>query len=209
MASKLKLKKIKGYTEQQVWDIIEYVIDYLKKGFSFGYYDEDDIAQECRIFALEALKRFDPKKSQLQTFLETHMRNRLITLKRDKLMRNDSPCRRCKHYINDQCVNHNKKSDCKRWLPWYSRNDTKRNIMQLDCEIIREDVELLSMEKPVGEIYDKKELYNLILDKIPSEFRRDFLKLGEGAVILKFRRDRLMAAIRKIVSENYGETDWE
>jgi len=72
--------------DNNVMEIIESIINMIAPSFTFSYYDVDDIKQEARIFALEALKRFDPEKGELRTFLLTHIKNRLINLRRDNYL---------------------------------------------------------------------------------------------------------------------------
>ena len=47
----------KGMTEEEVLSIIESVVNVLAFNFKFGYFDLDDMKQQGRMYALEALPR--------------------------------------------------------------------------------------------------------------------------------------------------------
>src|SRR5947208_703774 len=81
-------------TEAQVVEAIEKAVGMLAPSFAFGIYDVEDIRQEARIFAIEALPRYDGVRP-LENFLYSHVKNRLINLRRDKFRRADAPCKAC------------------------------------------------------------------------------------------------------------------
>jgi len=66
--------------------IIRKIAKTLASSYTFPGYTEDDIEQEAFIMGVQALPRWNPKKSSLTTFLYTHINNRLYTLKRDKFI---------------------------------------------------------------------------------------------------------------------------
>lgn len=82
---------LKAFDDAKLVEIIDYVVNTLIGGFVFGSYTIEDIKQEARCFALQGLSKFDPTKKtegtleeKLRSFLFTHIRNRLMNLKRDK-----------------------------------------------------------------------------------------------------------------------------
>lgn len=82
---------LKALSEKELLGAIDYVVDSLAGGFVFSYFTIDDIRQEARCFALQGLCKFDPScksegtlEEKLRSFLFSHVRNRLINLKRDK-----------------------------------------------------------------------------------------------------------------------------
>ena len=77
----------KGMTEEQVVDVINGVVNILAYNFKFGYFDLDDMKQQGRMYAIEALPRFNPDVGNLHNFLRSHIRNRFLNLHRDKLSR--------------------------------------------------------------------------------------------------------------------------
>src|SRR5690348_1481836 len=106
-----------GMTEAEVLEAIEKAVNALASSFTFGIYDIDDIKQQGRLYALQALatEKYDPSRP-LPNFLYAHIRNRLINLKRDKLHRNDPPCKECASGEPCQPDGH-----CKKFLEWRKR----------------------------------------------------------------------------------------
>ena len=58
---------LKALTEAELLKAINYVVDSLAGGFTFGSYTIEDIQQEARCFALEALRKFNPNFKQSGT----------------------------------------------------------------------------------------------------------------------------------------------
>ena len=73
--------------EEQVLTAIENVVNALARNFRFGYFDTDDMKQQGRMYALEGIPKYNPEVGPLENFLRTHIRNRFINLKRNKLTR--------------------------------------------------------------------------------------------------------------------------
>jgi DNA-directed RNA polymerase specialized sigma24 family protein len=76
--------------ETELLRLTQYVANQLKSKFQFDIYDQDDIEQEIYFLILEAAKRFDEEKSTAEQFFYHFVRNRLITLKRDKYFNENS-----------------------------------------------------------------------------------------------------------------------
>src|SRR5262245_57832295 len=116
-----------GKTEAEVLAAIDKAVNTLAPTYVFGPYDIDDIKQEGRRHAIEVLAKgvYDPTRP-LENFLYTHIKNRLINLKRDKLRRNDAPCRRC--HDGDPCGGPG--SYCATYREWLARNNAKANLMR-------------------------------------------------------------------------------
>ena len=93
--SSAKMKIPKGMTEDEVLSSIDLVANRLASKFRFGYHSIDDMKQQARIFALEALDIYDNTKgTTLDTFLWLYVRNRLCNFKRDNYER-PKPCLNC------------------------------------------------------------------------------------------------------------------
>ena len=95
------MKIPKGMTEEQVLEAIENVVNSLARNFRFGYFDTEDMKQEGRVYAIEGITKYNPKVGPLENFLRTHIRNRFINLRRNKLTRYQPPCVDCPFY--DPC----------------------------------------------------------------------------------------------------------
>lgn len=208
------LPKIAGHTEEEVLTCIAKAVGSLVASFRFGYYDEDDLRQEGFMFACEALPRFDPNNSKscgLTSFLRTHVRNRFINLRRDKLHRNSPPCLVCClkniHVIEknsdfthgqQECLEFDDKTECPKWSGWYLRNNAKRSLVE-SC-----DVSNISYIAPVADSdictkLSHAELLQYVSNEIPLALRGDYNRLIEGARLNKAKRDAVVDAVRLIV----------
>ncbi len=85
----------KGMTEEEVLSSIDRVANGLAYKYRFGYHGLDDMKQEARMLAIEGLDRYDSSRGKLETFLWTHVSNRLFNIKRNKYARPDKPCFDC------------------------------------------------------------------------------------------------------------------
>jgi DNA-directed RNA polymerase specialized sigma24 family protein len=187
----------KGYTEEQVLTIIDGIVDYMAPLFAFGYYDVDDIKQEGRIYALEVLPRYKPGR-ELKNFLFTHIRNRLINLKRDKLSR-PNPCTKCPN------CDFPDKMECPRYNIWKTRNTAKKNL----AEPYLDNVDIAIENRNNTEKFHRAELLNIIDEHLPVNMRRDFLRILEGCSVTQFRKNKLIIEIKSIIAKYYNGKDEE
>ena len=186
----------KGYTEEEILKLIDDVVIKLAHHFVFSYYEIDDMIQEGRIFALEALPRYNPKNKQrcsLTNFLRIHVRNRFINLQRNKYYRQQPPCNNCEYYDND-CVLCRDEETCERLKKWLTINSRKKDLAETsegaDINVF-DDFDI-----------DKQELFEYIERRIPMELRGDFLRLIEGVVLAPHRRKRLINTIIDILADS-------
>lgn len=82
------MKIPKNMSEQETIDTINTVINRISPKYVFKDYDLDDIKQESFIICVDALNRYDGKRS-LENFLSVHLSNRLKNFIRDN------------HYVKD------------------------------------------------------------------------------------------------------------
>ena len=209
------MKIPEGMTEQEVLDIIERVAIGLGYKFRFGYHSQDDMKQEARIEAIKGLEKYEPSKGKLNTFLYTHVKNRLANFKRDNYERLDKPCLHCplKAYdpecaqSDNQCTAYQDKLDCKPYNNWASRNSAKKNIMSpVGIENVRDEHEdSMKEDNDIVEQIHNSHLIDLISDKIPVNLRAYWIKLSNDIPLKKQERERLLAAVREILEEaKYG-----
>lgn len=181
-----------GITEEQFVDVVNAVANVVAQNYSFGYYDPEDIRQECFCFAIKALPKFDPSKSQLSTFLSNHIKRRLINLRRDKLTRKQTPCVKCQ-----QCQTDAERNSCKRYRRWQKRNGLKRSLMEsIDIE---SSTEGSNDEENAESIALRRELVKLIDRQLPAKMRSDYRRFVEGVKISAVRRDKVLNYIRRIL----------
>lgn len=204
------MKIPKGYSEQQVLDIIDNVVNRLARKFRFGHYDVDDLKQEGRCEALEVLasNKYDETRP-LENFLYTHIRNRYINLQRNKFSRREIPCKTCPFYDPEnlkstncnQCAVFVDKMECEKWSSWEYRNAAKRNIMApIDIDNVRDESESnMRDEALLDESASYKELLQLIDKKLPVSLRADYLRLIAKEPIPKYRSDKVRKAILEII----------
>ncbi len=203
---KKKIKFPKGYSEEQILNIVDGILDYLAPHFTFGYYDVDDIKQEGRIFALEVLSKCQPGRD-IKNFLFTHIKNRLINLKRDKFIR-PNPCTRCLYYQSDNlhgCSQHDNITNCPKYNKWIRKNNIKKNLIETHLDLVEQATDY---RKSAEQLHDT-ELLKIVDTHLPLQYRDDFLRLIEGCSVTQFRRDKLMTEIANIIKQYYPEGYYE
>ncbi len=184
-------------TEEEVLEAIERVVLAIAPSFAFGYYSVEDIAQEARCFALQALKKYDSSRP-LENFLYTHVKNRLCNLRRDKLHRSDAPCLKC--HNGQPCNNGH---FCRKYQSWHKRNSAKANLMRpVDINYISDENENNTrLESTTYEDTEIRELCRLVDEKLPMELREQFLQMRAGISIPKAKREEIEMIVRGILCE--------
>ena len=125
------MKIPEGMTEEDVLSSIDRVANGLAYKYKFGYYGVDDMKQEARLLAIEGLERYDSSRGKLETFLWTHVSNRLFNIKRNKYSRPDKPCFDCPLNAYDpDCKN--SINQCLQSIPSSHRSRTSRSSC-IDC----------------------------------------------------------------------------
>ena len=147
---------------------------------------------------MEVLPKFNPaKKTSLYTFLYIHVRNRLITLKRDKYSRHILPCNNCRHYEESECILYDEESQCPRYTKWITLNSAKRNLVSpsdiTDCTDNSYEVDL------TDEII-KKEFLEYIDKYLSKNLRQDYLRWREGTKIPSHRNKKIEEEIKRILA---------
>ena len=205
-----------GMTEAEVLADIDSVVNLISYSFKFSYYDTDDMRQQGRMYAIEALSRYNPKLGSLPVFLRSHVRNRFLNLHRDKLSRNQPPCTTCPFYDPDCAVSKNEcsafvdKLECDKWASWEKRNRSKRSLAEpLDISGIRDEKEPnMRAGSNIEKIVMHKELMLLFDIHLPINLRSDFKRILEDVSISKARRDKVLDALRLIMEEHYNGETW-
>ena len=192
-------------TEAEVLEAIQTAASALTR-FKFGPHDEDDIKQQAALFALQALEddRYDPRPGPdgkptrpLANFLYTHMRNRLINLKRDQFRRNDPPCRSCHEALPGR-TEHADGQYCAKYEAWLKRNISKQNIL---CPADISDFEGGAASQDVVDDVQTSELLRLIDTQMPVSMRADYLRMRDGESLPKVRRLEIEEFVRNIIQE--------
>jgi DNA-directed RNA polymerase specialized sigma24 family protein len=189
----------KGMTESNVLDVINKVVNSLAPKFKFGFYDIEDIKQEAFIIAIEGLERYEEDKP-LENFLFVHVRNRLITFKRDNYIRKNYVCKICS----------NKNPNCE--------NCHKRQIKQNAKQFLMEPLDIYSInDENEPSVHDTDDIintltineYTVLIDRhLPMSLRMDYIKMKSNVYVSKQRRIEIEEEINKILKEHADE-QWQ
>lgn len=200
------MKIPKGYTEEQVVEIIEKISRRLANKFKFGYHEVDDMKQQAALFAWEGLENYDNVRP-LENFLWVHVHNRLYNFKRNNFSRLDKPCLSCplNAYINNQCTLYKDLNDCEYYAKWNERNEIKKSLMST-----KEHQEVIDIRESQSDQVDYKEILDLIDKNIPLSMREDWIRYSHKLKLSKTKRTNLTNLIIIILKE-YGidSQTWE
>lgn len=165
------MKTPKNMTEQEVIDTITKVARHLAPKYVFASYDLDDIFQEAFIIGIEGLEKYDEKRP-LSNFLFTHISNRLKNFKRNNYYRLDIGTAQ-------------------------QIQDRKKSLLEpLDIDAI---YSICTQDKTSNDVY-VNEVLHIIDEKLPAEYRRDYLKLRTNSPLSKGRKAMIIKIIQEIVN---------
>ena len=190
-----------GMSESEILAVVEEAIRIVNPRQSFSYYDPDDLKQECRIWCLQVLHKYDENRGSLRTFLIHHIKNRLINLRRDRVERHTPPCAMCDNN-NGECKLYDDMACCEKWQKWILRNTAKKSLAEpYDVEKILNTDAGSYNHQDISENLAQSELFKLVDEKLPLNMRGDFLRLIDGVKIPKDKRQKLLETIREIISD--------
>lgn len=153
-------------------EIIIKVSRHLAPKYTFGHYDIDDILQEAFIIGVDGLEKYDDTRP-LSGFMFTHISNRLKNFKRDKYYRLDIG--------NAQNI-----------------QNTKKNLNEaFDIDSIYS----ICSPDHTSDNAHMAEILQLIDQKLPAEYRRDYLKLKTNSSLPKGRKAIIIKVIKDIINE--------
>lgn len=200
----------KGMSEKEVIETIDKILNYFVKKTKFGYYDEEDIRQEGYLFAMDGLQRYDGERP-LENFLTVHIRNRFLSLRRDKFRRKDPPCHKCPFFdpnlkkSKNKCAAYTDKSECEPFREWNERNNSKQNLMApIHIYSSSEDGKTPNIgERNHDDFVDihNKEIIDKIRNSLPIKYRPDFFRLLDGVKLT----DKKLAEIKEQVKLILGD----
>ena len=204
------MKLPQGMTEAEVVDAISRATSALARTFKFGPYDEDDIKQEGAIEAITVINKgvYDPRPGPdgkptrpLANFLYVHIRNRIMNLRRQKLRRNDPPCRSCHEALGPGQTAHADGQYCEKYQAWLTRNTSKANILcPLDLSNINDEHESRTKSDSNVEFeVERDEMLALVDQQLPVELRTSYLQMRSGKVLPKAVREKVEQAVLAIL----------
>ena len=179
----------------QTLTTIRRVAKKLAPKYTFGYYDAEDIEQECFLLAQEAIDKYDASLGSFENFLYTHLNNRLKNFLRKKYYRKDFECKLCGG-TDPNC------ESCERRR---LRFLTKKHLIEpIDIDHINTDREPSAYYTfdPLHEM-ELTEIFSIINKHLEIEMRADYLRMLEGITVNKSRRDLIEERILEILEE-YG-----
>jgi len=181
-------------------DLIRKVAKALASRYTFGYYDKEDIEQECFIIMMKsnALDKYDESRGSLENFIYVHLNNRLQNFLRKNYYRKTFTCIHCG----------GKDPDCescerRRW-----RFAVKKHLMEpIDIDNINCEAESNAYNTyNLLEKLELDEIFTLINKHLEIYLRTDYLRMLEGIHIAKNKREVIEGRILEILGEHgYGE----
>lgn len=183
-------------SEEEFLDATGKIISRIADGYKFGIYQKQDIAQEIRLLAWEAMSRYDGEHALYQ-FLLIHVTNRLNTLKRDKWYRATCPCDLCDKKEEGQ-TGHRNGQYCKQFLKWKKRNASKANLayppsIPTNFDKEEEDCSFDTIE--LAEISDK------IDSDLPVSLRGIYLRMKSGVRVSEVEKSQLLVYLKEMFNE--------
>jgi len=168
-----------GLDETYVTQVITKIAKRLAPKYVFSGYEVEDIEQEAFLIGVMGLEKYDPSRP-LENFMYTHINNRLKTFKRDN------------YYRMDYGTSAQKIQDRKKSL-----------IVPVSLDAI---YSIYSTDHTTNDAHIN-EMLDLIDRKLPSQLRRDYLKLQANAPLPKGRKAYIIEVIEKIVNGEFDE-EW-
>jgi len=191
-------------SERELMEGMEQAVAVVLKAFKLPWMPAEDLAQQVRLWSLEALAsgKYDPSRP-LAGYLVANAKNRCKNLLRDKLGRNDGGlvCASCDR--GEPC---SEGSHCGRYAAWLARQRTKKALfVPADFTSLAKDnarlLEDLGARDERGE-REARELDELIDERLPAELRPYYLRMRDGARVTRAKRREVREAIAAILAES-------
>ena len=179
-------------------EVVQKVAHALAPRYTFGYYDADDIEQECYFIAIEALDRYDESLGSLENFLYTHLSNRLKNFLRKHYYRKNFSCVHCGGE-DPSCESCEKR----RW-----KFAVKKHLMEpIDIDNVNCNNEANAYETyNLLEKLELEEIFSLINQSLEIPLRADYLRMLEGLHVPKSKREVIEGRIVEILeAHGYGD----
>ena len=178
-----------GYTQSQVIDLINKILDGLVSKFKFGVYDASDIRQEGFIEAMSLLTKFDGKRP-LENFLRATLPNKLKNLRRNK-----------SYVTHVSCSAHNEfTKNCEACESRQNTQLQKRKLLNpIDLDSVNPDGESNFIASDDLNSLELKESLERINKLLPMDMRVDYLKMKEGLYVNRERRLEIEKKVWEII----------
>ena len=187
---------------------IDRVVYKLAPKFKFGYYELEDIHQEGRIFALEALDKHDGVRP-LENFLYAHVHNRLFNLKRKEYFRPEKPCDSCPLLIKGNCTGFDNMEHCIPYKKWIDKKELKKNLADSAPNIPQDLFLVHSNYTDIDLAMDGKNLFEIVDKEMPIKYRQDWIKFCNNTKLALGKQKTLLEVIGSILEKNNIKVDDE
>jgi DNA-directed RNA polymerase specialized sigma24 family protein len=178
------------YSQEEVVQIINEVLDGMVSRYAFGIYDRDDIKSEGFLLAVEKLNGYNPKEGPLENYLRSVLPNALKNFRRNRSYRAGLHCVRHKEFTKD-CDGCEARQD---------RQNTKKNLLSpIDIDSVDVDGQSSLMCAADLNGLELKEMMTRINKDLPVNMRKDYLKMKEGLYVPRTRRVMIEDEIRRIL----------
>lgn len=176
-------------SEEQFMEAFENVISKLSPKFAFTIFDKDDIHQEAFIIASEGVFNYNPDLNvPLESFLYTHLHNRLFNFRRNNYLRREINCKTC----------HKNKTQCNKCKRRENLNATKKAILEpYNIENVNHPISNINLDDKL----DNKMLLEAIIDRLPVDLISDFYKIIDGVRINTNKKKYIISLIKEIAKE--------
>jgi hypothetical protein len=194
-----------GVTESQFIEATEKVVNALRPKFQpFAYYSKDDIEQQVRLFAWQALPHFRHEAGALGSYLYRACKNALLnTLRAFQGRRNEPACAVCHAARMGRGPGHPDGQECKFYEKWRERNRVKAALARPhNLTVIPDENEPRTRAFSAAEAdAETAELLDLIDQRLDVEHRRWMLMMREGVSVPKEQRDEVERRVLAILAE--------
>lgn len=180
--------------DAQTIQTIQRVAKNIAPRYTFGFYDRDDIEQECFLIAAEAIGKYDENLGSLENFLYTHLNNRMKNFLRKHYYRRTFTCVYCggEDPACESC-------ERRRW-----RFAVKKHLMEpIDIDNINCNNETNAYESQnLHEKLELDEIFTIINQHLEIYLRADYLRMLEGIHVPKPKREAIENRIIDILEEH-------
>ena len=180
-------------TPQQM-KTIQKVAKAISRRYTFGFYDREDIEQECFIIGMEVLDKYDEESGSLENFLYTCLNNSMKNFLRKNYYRKTFTCRYCggEDPHCDSCQR-------RRW-----KFMVKKHLMEpIDIDNVNCNNEANAYQtQNLHEQLELEEIFTIINKHLEIHLRADYLRILEGLHIPKHKREFIENRIIEILEEH-------
>lgn len=157
-------------TVEEVHQVIMLVCEKVAPKYKFGYYTDEDMVAEAYIIACSALDKYNGEHP-LENFLSVHVRNRILSFRRDKYVRPNS--------IRQDIV------------------ESKKALMEGGVGVKLFDKSYHHGVAPA----ELDEIKTQVRNAIPLDLQSDYLKMVAGEKISSIRKKKILEYIWDVLDE--------